>query len=78
MDSISIFAATCGLILYKSWSLDGIFKNFIKMRLVFLTLSFCAASKVPSSIPEKLGLYQNITGINDAKLFEILNRTKEG
>ena len=48
------------------------------MRLVFLTLSFCAASTVPLAIPEKLRLYQNVTEIDDAKLFEILNGSKEG
>lgn len=48
------------------------------MRLLFVTLSFCAAFTVPSSIPKKLQLYQNVTGINDAKLFDILNNSKEG
>ena len=63
---------------YKSWSLDGIFKNFIKMRLIFLAVSFCAASTVPLSIPEKLRLYQNATGIDDEKLFDIFKKSKEG
>ena len=63
---------------YKSWSLNKIFQNFIKMRLIFLAVSFCAASTVPLSIPEKLRLYQNATGIDDEKLFDIFLKSKEG
>ena len=63
---------------YKFWSLGEIFQNFIKMRLLFLTLSFCAASTLPLSIPEKLRLYQNASGIDDEKLFDIFKNSKEG
>ena len=48
------------------------------MRLLFLAVSFCAATTAPLSIPEKLRLYQNATGIDDDKLFDIFRKSKEG
>ena len=78
-ETISIAIATGGLKTgINSGHLTKYVKISLKMRLIFLAVSFCVASTVPLSIPEKLRLYQNATGIDDEKLFHIFKKSKEG
>ena len=54
------------------------------MKFIFFTFGLCTASAVTRTLsisdtmPDKLRLYQNVTGIADAKLFDIFKKSKEG
>ena len=54
------------------------------MRFIFFTFGLCTASAVTRTLsisdtmPDKLRLYQNVTGIADEKLFDIFKKSKEG
>ena len=49
-----------------------------KMKLLFWTFFNIFAGSPVSVIPEKLKLYQNVTGIDDSMLMEIFQKTIQG
>ena len=49
---------------------------FTPAMLLWVFLSLAAGS--PLAIPEKLRLYQNVTGIDDLKLMNILEKSVQG
>ena len=57
------------------------FKNFILgiMKIIFLTVvNFSLANIEPAKLPEKLLLYQNVTGIGDETILKIFDDSNQG